>query len=115
MGRRIPLVVLAAIGALAAGCARPPAAAAQAGATAASAATGVSAASTTSPRSPASPGVLRGDGLLAFSGGGKAGLDALYTAEPDGSVLRRLPIPAGLHPFARPWAPDGRGAGLLPA
>ena len=59
-------------------------------------------------RSSASSGVLRGDGLLAFSGGGNGGPDALYTAEPDGSRLRRLPIPAGLHPFAVAWSPDGR-------
>ena len=101
MRRGIPLVVLAAVGALAAGCASPGAAARQAGATAVSA---VSEGSRTS----ASSTVLRGDGLLAFSGGGSGGPDAVYTAEADGSRLRRLPIAAGLHPFAVAWSPDGR-------
>jgi dipeptidyl aminopeptidase/acylaminoacyl peptidase len=97
--------VLAAVAALAAGCASPPAAARQGGATGASGAIAVSAES--SRPSPAST-VLRGDGLLAFSGGRSAGPDALYTAEPDGSRLRRMPIPAGLHPFAVAWSPDGQ-------
>jgi WD40 repeat protein len=101
MRRGIPLVVLAAVGVLAAGCAGPAAAARQAGATAVSAVSEGS-------RASASSTVLRGDGLLAFSGGGSGGPDALYTAEADGSRLRRLPIPAGLHPFAVAWSPDGR-------
>lgn len=85
--------VVAAVVAAAAGCASPPAAARQAEVTAVSA---------------ESVSVPRGDGLLAFSGGGSDGLDALYTAGPDGSRLRRLPIPAGLRPFAVAWSPDGR-------
>jgi WD40 repeat protein len=109
--RGTAFLVPAAVAALAAGCAGGPTPGRLGGATGAimgSAVSAVSAVSAGSSRSLASPGVLRGDGLLAFSGGGKAGPDAVYTAEPDGSRLRRLPIPAGLHPFAVAWSPDGR-------
>ena len=70
-------------------------------------------------RSPAQPGspaaggvgrsapVVKRDGLLAFSGG-NPGPDAVYTVHPDGSKLRRLPVPAALDPAAVAWSPDGR-------
>lgn len=54
-----------------------------------------------------SGGHVAANGLLAFSAGGAGTNPAVYTARPDGSDLRRLPLPAGLGLSAVAWSPDG--------
>jgi len=52
--------------------------------------------------------VVSRDGLLAFSGGSPTSAQgAVYTVRPDGSKLRRLPLPVALGPDAVAWSPDG--------
>src|SRR5262245_10932327 len=52
--------------------------------------------------------VVSRDGLLAFSGGSPTSAQgAVYTVRPDGSKLRRLPLPVALGPEAVAWSPDG--------
>jgi WD40-like Beta Propeller Repeat len=43
------------------------------------------------------------NGLIAF-----ASASGIYTMQPDGSGLHRLPLPAALGPEALAWSPDGR-------
>jgi Tol biopolymer transport system component len=47
------------------------------------------------------------NGLIAFAAV-HASASAIYTVQPDGSGLHRLPLPAALGPIALAWSPDGR-------
>lgn len=53
--------------------------------------------------------VAEASGLIAVVGVTlKTDMDAVYTARPDGSGPRRLPLPAAMLPEAVAWSPDGR-------
>jgi Tol biopolymer transport system component len=50
--------------------------------------------------------VAHRNGLIAFAGI-HASASAIYTVQPDGSGLHRLPLPVALGPAALAWSPDG--------